>query len=607
MDRGQDLVRRIKDSLDIVDVVGSYVELNKRGSRYTALCPFHAEKAPSFTVNRQGQFFHCFGCKKSGDIFDFVMAMEGVSFPEALKILGDRCGISVEETGGRGQSRDRGLKTRILKALEEARLFYAKNLESEMGARARQYIEARGFPGEAVKVFGLGYAPEGWRGLLERLERCGIAAADLERAGLVKTGSSGKPYDLFRNRLMIPIFDMQGRVVGFGGRVLDGTEPKYINSPETEVFRKNRLLYGLDRARQAMTRGRTALIVEGYTDVIMAHLKGVDIAVATLGTALTAEHARLLRRMADRVILLFDGDSAGVAAAMRGVEILLSNDIDVAVVVLEEGSDPCDFFRRNDADRFWRFVGDKSRDFFDFTIDVLAARMDLTTDDGRSRAARELLRLAGIVSDPIRRDLLLHRISETLGVRENLLRGELIKETSRPSLPRRVSLTGGKEERGVPDSRALAEEDLIRGLLMEPALVGDFKKSLAVLRLEGEAERKILEELLDQGGSGPLDVKELLSSLREEDAARSRLIAVLSEERRVEPEALVCGALDFLDSRSREREYRRLKEEGAARDGKKETVVDKDYLAELDRRLRERQSRRKNAFPREETFRHRES
>jgi len=604
MDEGRDQVRRIKDLLDIVDVIGSYIELSKRGNRYVALCPFHAEKAPSFSVNREEQFYHCFGCKKSGDLFDFVMEVEGIAFPEALKILGEKCGIEVVTTGGRAKTAGKSFKTQLFRVLESACSYFEQNLAANPGTAARRYLSKRRFPTEFCKEFRLGFALDGWRGLLETLTRKGVRQGDLERAGLVRQSRSGRVHDLFRNRLMIPIFDMQGRVVGFGGRVLDGSEPKYINSPETELFQKNRLLFGLNRARQAISLARTVVIVEGYTDVLMAHYREVTNTVAALGTALSVEHARLLRRMADRVVLLFDGDSAGAAAAQRGIEILLANDLDVTVVPLDKGSDPCDFFERHSAGDFKERIAEEGQDFFDFTLNEVGARFDLKSPGGRTQAARKLFSLVTAVGDPIKQDLVLHRIAERLDIRENLLRSEFFKglrDQPRPRSARSTRRTASAESGSPPPEGqsktwSKAEEELLLGLLMRPALIDEFRETLTSVRLAGVAEARILELLLEQEGCRTLEPKNLLLELRNDDLARRRMISLLAEARLTEAKSLVAGALRFFDTQADEDRYRSLKEL------KKDVIKSTDSsdanesLAELDRLLKEKNTNRQRGI-----------
>jgi len=597
---GDDTVRRIKDRLDVVEVIGSYIELTKRGTRFVALCPFHAESAPSFSVNQVEQFFHCFGCKKSGDIFDFVKSIEGISFAEALQILADRAGVPIERSRGTQTASSRSNKTRLYQVLEAACRIFEKNLQLEECAGARKYLEKRGLDGGS---FRLGFAKEKWTSLLDEMTDQGYSRRELLLAGLVRKADSGRHYDLYRNRLTIPIFDMQGRVVGFGGRVLDDSEPKYINSPETEVFRKNRLLYGLNLARKAISVKRSAVIVEGYTDVMMMHQCGIDAAVATLGTALTNDHSLLLKRMADRVFLVFDGDSAGKAAALRGLEVLLSHDLDLSVVPLEGGMDPCDFFRHHTASDFRQLVMERSRDFFDYTVEELSRRFDLASPGGRSRIARELLRLTGKIGDPIKRDLVLRRIADTLDIREELLRKEYRadREQETGSARRRSRERSPVDRRqGSRDLGLDAENDLILGLLRSPELIAEFRDRLDRIELVSPEGRVILDLLIKCKKAESIEIRELVTDLSSEESARQRLISLTAEERRAEPRALVEEAVAFLALQREEKEYLRIRRERSGLLQEENSKEADEYLAELNRRLKERDRLKRRGFFEEE-------
>jgi DNA primase len=565
-----DLVRKIKDSLDIVDLIGSYIELKQRGANYLALCPFHAEKTPSFSVNRQGQFFHCFGCKKSGDVFDFVMAMEGISFGEALKQLGERCGIQVLRVP-QGKHGKKSTDKRVLfKILESATLWFQSCLKHACGSTARQYLSRRQIDDELCSQFKIGYATESWDDLKNRLMADGFNERDLLKTGLVKRSDSGRTYDLFRNRLILPIFDIQGRVIGFGGRVLDDSLPKYINSPETEVFWKSRSFYGLNLARQALSASRTAVIVEGYTDVIAAHGRGVTGTIATLGTALTDEHALMLRRMVDRVVLLFDGDEAGSQAANRGVEKLLSHDLEIRVVTLAKGMDPFDFFQRSSAEDFDRLVEAKGEDFFDFTLRHLAMRFDSSTPGGKAKIARALMKKVSLHQDPIVKDLLLQRIAQKIGVSEKLLRREYFTVSGEtPRGPQGALQDGSAAPRATVTS---CEDDLILGLLKSPELAGEFMEALRDVKTADPMARQILDAILSlHEGRGP-EVRELTTLLWDNPAARNRVIVLASDTRKTDPRELVRSSLEALKRVEQQKAYLELrrkqkdlmKEKGAA-------------------------------------------
>lgn len=582
---GDDLVRQIKDNLDIADVIGSYIELVPRGSSLLALCPFHAEKTPSFSVNRSGQFFHCFGCKKSGDIFEFVMGMEGVSFVEALKILGDRCGIRTDRISGRNRKAETDRKSRLYKALEAAAKRYESHLKGAEGAEARKYLKGRGIPQEIVSRFRLGYSLSGWSDLKKALSNTGFSEEELLEAGLLKRSEKGGTYDLFRNRLMLPILDLQGRVLGFGGRVLDDSMPKYINSPESRLFHKSRLFYGLHFARRALSEERRVVVVEGYTDVLMAHCRGVHEVVATLGTALTDDHARMLKRMVDKVILFFDGDEAGRIAAGRGVEVILSHDLDVTVLTLEGGQDPFDFFLRSSDRDFRTLLKNRGEDFFDFTFRHYSRLYDTASTSGKAKLARSLLKVVACQPDLLKKDLLLKKIADTVGISEEVLRKEYL------------NIAGGRSQggfaRGSKDgnqarksSIPTVEDDLILGLVREPMLAAEFRQDLRILEFEDEEARGIIEAILVLSEDERLEVRELTTALRNRPGAMQRVIALASDPRRVDSCALVASAIDSLKKKQVRQEYERIRERRRALLKSNEGKNADQLLLEIDKKLR---------------------
>lgn len=335
----------IRERIDIVELVSEYVRLERAGRNFKALCPFHTERTPSFHVSPALNRFHCFGCGASGDVFSFLMRIEGLSFPEALRRLAERAGIELREEPQAPEATDE--RERLRKLLYASNFFYRQCLQRTPSAQ--HYLQERGLSQETVERFELGYAPDGWDHLVRFLQRHQFSMEDAQRAGLVEAGRNGY-YDRFRNRILFPIHDSSGRVIAFGGRVIDDGEPKYLNSPETPLFEKRRVLYGWHLARGAILRERTALLVEGYLDLIMLHQYGFAHAVATLGTAFTEEHAHRLRRLVERVYLLFDSDPAGVRASLSAGEILVREGIPAFVVALPEGDDPDSLLRREGAD-----------------------------------------------------------------------------------------------------------------------------------------------------------------------------------------------------------------------------------------------------------------
>ncbi len=412
-------LQAIRDRVSIVDLVGRYVELRPSGKNWKGLCPFHDERTPSFVVSDERGFYHCFGCGAGGDLFRFVMEMEGLRFPEAVERLAREAGVPLARDPA-GPRPDRDEKARLLAVLELAARYFRHQLTAgRAGEPARAYLERRGIGPELAERFGLGYAPKGWDPLARFLKSRGWDLGVAEQAGLVRARDGGGVYDRFRDRLMFPIQDAAGRVVGFGGRVLGEGEPKYLNGPETPVFQKRRLLYGLHQSADALRRGREAWVVEGYMDVISLHGRGHARAVATLGTALGPEHLRELRRRAERVVLIYDGDEAGRRAALRSLEVFLAEGMDCRAVFLPPGHDPDSFVREGgDLEAAVR----EAPPLFDRFLEDLARRVDRSSVPGRLRAADRVGELLAKVADPLARDLYARRAAEVLEVDEARLR-----------------------------------------------------------------------------------------------------------------------------------------------------------------------------------------
>ncbi len=420
-----DKIQEIRDRTDIVEVISSYLPLKHSGANHQGLCPFHQEKSPSFNVNSTRQIFHCFGCGVGGNVFSFLMRMEGVSFPEAVKRMGERVGIEVEEEAVSPEElRQREARERLVRINEVANDFYHQVLLEGDGAVAgRRYLRQRGYEGETVRSYQLGFAPEGWDALATHLAQKGFSTEDVRQTGLVRPGKQGRgDYDLFRNRLLFPIHDLQGRVVAFGGRVLDDSLPKYINSPETTVYHKSEIFYGLYQARDAMRHSGEALVVEGYFDVLALHRAGFAGAVATCGTALTAEHARLLKRYAEKILLIFDEDAAGRKATFRAMDALLSVGLAVSVVGLPVGEDP-DSLVKARGEAGFRECLDAARPVLEvFIEDQLRVQDDSV--EGRARAAEQVLERIRRLPGDLERSLYTKRLAELTGFDVELLQGK---------------------------------------------------------------------------------------------------------------------------------------------------------------------------------------
>ena len=428
-------LERVRASADIVEIVSAHVQLNKRGRNFFGLCPFHEEKTPSFSVNPDLQIFKCFGCDAGGDVFKFVQEIDRVSFVEAVGFLAERYGIELPEEGG--DQRDE-LADELYRANELAAKYYEYMLRQDAGRPALAYLHKRGLSDETIERFRLGFAVPGWTSLLEMAGRRGFKPEMLERAGLALPSRRGSGhYDRFRNRITFAIHNPSGRVVGFGARGLSpDDEPKYLNSPESPIYHKSSVLYGLNESRDAIRRGDNAIVVEGYMDVLRLAQSGVHEVVASSGTALTAEHCRLLARYARRVVLLFDGDAAGSNAAMRGLGAVLDTGLDSRVVSLPGGHDPDSFVRGEGPDALRELLS-AAQPALEFYLDQLAKTVDVTTVAGKARAVDAVMPLLASCTQSVRLDLMIRQAAGRLMVDEASLRQDLKKHLEQPTRPRR--------------------------------------------------------------------------------------------------------------------------------------------------------------------------
>lgn len=434
----EDKIQEIRDRADIVEVVSSYLPLKRSGANYQGLCPFHQEKSPSFNVNSARQIFHCFGCGVGGNVFSFLMRMDGLSFPDAVRRLGEKVGVEVEEdevTPAELQRRD--LRERLLRINEAAGGYYHSILlEEEAGSAGRRYLRQRGYDGEIVRTFQLGFAPDSWEALSCHLTEQKFSGDDARLAGLVRPGKQDRgDYDQFRNRLIFPIQDLQGRVIAFGGRVLDDSLPKYINSPESAVYQKGQVFYGLYQAREAMRHTGEALVVEGYFDVLALHRAGFSGAVATCGTALTSEHARLLKRYADKVLLVFDEDAAGRQATFRAMDALLPAGLVISVVSMPAGEDPDSLLKAGGVDGFRQCLAAARPVLEVFLEDQL--KVNGESVEGRARAAEQVLERIRRLPGDLERNLYLKRLAELTSLDLDLLQGKVRAGAAGPATARR--------------------------------------------------------------------------------------------------------------------------------------------------------------------------
>ena len=507
-------IDEIRERTDIVEVVSSYLSLKRSGVNHQGLCPFHQEKSPSFNVNSARQIFHCFGCGVGGNVFSFLMRMEGLSFPDAVRRLGEKVGVEVEEEAVSPEEvRRRDERERILRINEVAGEFYQQLLlADEEGAPGRRYLRQRGYESEIVRTFQLGFAPGGWESLAKHLTGKNFSSEDSQKAGLVRPGKQERgDYDLFRNRLLFPIHDLQGRMVAFGGRVLDDSLPKYINSPETAVYHKGQTLYGLYQARDAMRHNGEALVVEGYFDVLALHRAGFPGAVATCGTALTADHARLLKRYADKILLIFDEDAAGRQATFRAMDALVPAGLLVSVVTMPVGEDPDSLLKEKGEEGF-RLCLDAARPVLEVFIED-QLRVNDESVEGRARAAEQVLERIKRLPGDLERSLYVKRLAELTG-----LDVELLKSKVRGGVP------------ALKQGRAPAQSNPVRKLAAE---TGQTQKYLLRLMLMDDQQRRLVR----QEGTADLFIDDLFRGLAD------YLLSREDEEGNL-PDDLIDAALD---------------------------------------------------------------
>jgi DNA primase len=410
-----DLIERVREGSDIVSVVSEHVQLKRAGRTWKANCPFHQEKTPSFTVNPDRQIFKCFGCGEGGDVFRFLMEFEKMSFPEAVEYLANRAGIPLPQKGWTGPEEES-----VYPPLEWTAEFFRRELSGRTGGPAREYLERRGLESGVLERYGLGWAPAGWSNLLEAAGKR-YSLSLLERAGLVIPNDRGGHYDRFRGRVMIPIRSALGRTIGFGARTLGDEEPKYLNSPETEVFSKGRVLYGLAEAKEALKETAEALVVEGYMDALTLAQAGFRQVVASCGTAFTEDQARVLRRYVDKVVLLFDGDLAGIRAAWKSAGVFLGQGLEVRVIALPDGHDPDSFVRERGAEAM-EALRAQAQGVVSFARETLLGRLEKRED-----LVKALAYLGARIDDPIRRRILLQEAAESFRFDE----ATLVRESAR--------------------------------------------------------------------------------------------------------------------------------------------------------------------------------
>ncbi|MBY0522334.1 MAG: DNA primase [Gemmataceae bacterium] len=523
------LTKQVKESNDIVDVVGGYVSLRPAGDKFKGLCPFHGDHNPSFLVDPRWQNYRCWSCGKSGDVYTFIQEIERIDFREALELLARRAGITLEKNADSAHHQTRAAMLDV--ARWSAEQYQQCLLDSPLAETARRYLGERRLSGESVRRFGLGFAPVAGDWLVQRAATAGKSTELLEKVGLIARRNEGNGfYDRFRDRVMFPIRDARGQTVGFGGRILPTSPlaaraPKYYNSADTPLFTKSEHLYGLDLARQTAEKAGYLAVVEGYTDVMMAHQAGVAQVVATMGTALNVRHVQHLRRFVPRVVLVFDADAGGNTGVDRALEIFVSQEVDLAIATLPEGLDPCDLLSQEGGAERFKEVLAKAVDALDFKLGQLLNDGAATSLEGRRRAVDAVLGIIALAPDmagkngQVKRELVVGRIAQRLALKEETVWARLSElRAARPAseaASKRASEEVTEEKREAP--AAPRERQLLQVLLAEPGLV---EKAATEIKLE-EVQHPGLRRLLD--GLYRLRAEGQIPDL---DALRTRIIDV---------------------------------------------------------------------------------
>ena len=595
---GPDGKSMVLGAVDLVELVGQTVRLKRQGKDYVGLCPFHNEKSPSFSVSPAKQFFYCYGCKAGGDALSFVMKRDRVEFKEALHLLADQYHVELPKFGN-GKREDVGKRQMLLDAHSSAAGYFARMLrDPTLGEPAREYLKRRGFTGETAQRFGLGVAPDAWDGLLTSPEMKKFPPPLLAEGGLAKAREKGPGhYDTFRNRLMFPIRDESGRTIAFGGRVLPGNDSpaKYLNSPETPLFHKSKCIFGLDLARKGIVETRTAVVVEGYTDVLMAHQNGVTNVVSVLGTALTADHVKILRRFADRIVLLFDADTAGETATERAVELFLTQPVEIQIATMPPGVDPDEFLLKEGKAAFEVLLTEHSEDALAYQWRQLYRRFQASGGEltGQQQAVDQYLNLladargAGPV-DNLRWGAALARVSRLTDIPMADLKRRF--DMPKPSRPSARAAASRQSQPGPLSARDRAERWLLGVLLNHPARWHDVQIAVQPQDFSAGPIRRVAELYWDhQRNEGEPSLMEFVSVLEEagdEGTVSAALEAAKAVEEFGDPGRVVEDTLDYFRAGRRRAESDQLlarSRRGERSGGEREEV---DLLRQLQERAK---------------------
>ena len=523
-----EIIDEVRQTNDIVDIISQYVHLKRSGRNFFGLCPFHNEKSPSFSVSPDKQIFHCFGCGVGGNVFTFLTKIEGINFIEAVQTLAERSNIQLPTLENRGDSLKEELKAKVYKVNEFAANYYHENLYKPESKIAQEYIKKRKLTNETLKSFQIGFSGK-FNELYNALKKQGFEEREILESGLVNKNDNGKYIDRYRNRLMFPICDVRGRVIAFGGRVLDDSKPKYINSPENIVYSKGRHLFGLNVAKKSDVK--KILIVEGYMDVISLHQRGVKNVVASLGTAMTQQQGWLLRKSSEQIILSFDSDEAGLSAKMRALDILQNMGCDIRILQMEGAKDPDEYIIKYGSARFQSLI-EKALSVVEFKVEILKRNLDLNNTNDKIKFLNEIAKLISKIDNTIEKEVYIERIAKSYNISKEAIyaevnklsyataKGQKILEKSKPVISHK------KVEKNKVSEAIVKKENTILSLL----LMGDLnvfqiiKQNIKVEDFKDSLNQQIAKKLYEEFEKGNSNINGILDNLEEEEQNRITMI-----------------------------------------------------------------------------------
>jgi len=584
----EEKIREIRASVSIVGVISDYVSLKKKGANYQGLCPFHQEKTPSFSVNEEKKFFYCFGCHASGDVFTFLMKQENISFNEAVKLLARRNGITLPEKPlSPRQLKKQSEKEALFEINREAARHYHRLLleDDRQAEKARKYLENRGIGPETIKTYGLGFAPDRWDTLTKIFQENGKKLSGALKTGLLVKKDSGHCYDRFRNRIIFPILNIAKNVAGFGGRIIDTGEPKYLNSPESEIYSKRHTLYGLPHAIKEIQNKNKVILVEGYLDVLSLHQAGIQNSVAPLGTALTENQIRTLRRYTQDIVTVFDADPSGEKAMVRSLAPFLANNIAPRLVLLPEQEDPDSFVRKHGGEAFSEKT-DRAGYLLDFVIEKIIKKNQTDTPRGRIEACDEIVPLLKQISDEMERDLYVQKVCRRMDLKEEHLRARLGRDKS----PKSALPAKNRSTETASASGKNAEQLILQLMFYHPEVIEIIEHSSFLDELT-DPDLKQICILISAAykEKGEFSLSDIMTAIEQEDTKKRVAAFLMENPLAAEPAKVLQDCIRDIrlkkNIRQREKISALLKQAEAARD---EDLSIK-YLAESQKLLKEKQ------------------